>query len=118
MRHVFQKSNALASVEDLIEAQEKEEYFQEVLQRRFTYGNRSPKQEKQINWQKSQQEESTKSIKRGKRDDSSAYSDAKSPAKKMDITSFTNAAIRAGKKHSTNPEKKGKLQKSRSNTAN
>lgn len=36
----------------------------------------------------------------------------------MDIRSFTNAAIGAGKKHSSNPEKKGKSQNSRSNTAN
>ena len=48
MRHVFKKNNALASVEDLIEAREKEEEFDEVLQERFTYGRRSPEQEKQI----------------------------------------------------------------------
>ena len=31
MRHVFKKNNALASVEDLIEAREKEDDFAEVL---------------------------------------------------------------------------------------
>ena len=53
-----------------------------------------------------------------KRDESSVQSDAKSPAKKSDVASFTSAALNFGKKHSSNPGLKVKPPNSRSSTAN
>ena len=45
MRHVFTRNNALASVEDLIEAKKEEDDLQTALRNVFTIGNKRASEE-------------------------------------------------------------------------
>ena len=45
MKHVFTRNNALASVEDLIEAKKEEDDLQTALQNVFTIGNKRASEE-------------------------------------------------------------------------
>ena len=51
MKHVFTRNNALASVEDIIEAKKEEDDLQTALKNVFTIGNKRASEEQKIKQQ-------------------------------------------------------------------